>query len=337
VETEEELIVKANLEEERHLHHRQAQLEDTISCAWHVEEIDDSNGFPDAELLDWDDDSSLSTLMSSLQRRIEQRDNHQEEVARVGRTLRKKLTHYERQNVEALGKLRALEPQLSRNESEYEKVSKEARKMEKKNRALMETQRHYELDRKELRSELQGKTHLLKQTDAQKRRQETDARRKMEEHQRKLRHETDRKLADHQSRTARELSEKDEKLYKLKGILDKTTTPMSARTRKPVMTPAMTARTAKFQNLRARTASESKMSTTVTSMGTPTRATSASDIKPPKPARPAKRANLHESEMNLAEKCNVAIVHEKGARSAHVINVANNERKTITLVDQRDI
>ena len=40
----------------------------------------------------------------------------------------------------------------------------------------------------------------------------------MEDHQRKLRLETDRKIAETKSRAARELSEKDEKLSKLKVI-----------------------------------------------------------------------------------------------------------------------
>ena len=80
------------------------------------------------------------------------------------------MTHYERQNVEALGKLRVLEPQLTRNENELEKLQKEVKKVhfyylceklqifsqvEKKNRALMETQRHFELNRKDLKAELQ--------------------------------------------------------------------------------------------------------------------------------------------------------------------------------------
>ena len=57
--------------------------------------------------------------------------------------------------MEAIGKIRVLEPQLTKNEAEFEKLSRETKKIEKKNRALMETQRHYELDRKELTSELQ--------------------------------------------------------------------------------------------------------------------------------------------------------------------------------------
>ena len=43
-----------------------------------------------------------------------------------------------------------MEPQLERAENELTKAQAEVRKFEKKNRALMETQRVYELDRKEL-------------------------------------------------------------------------------------------------------------------------------------------------------------------------------------------
>ena len=65
------------------------------------------------------------------------------------------MTHYERQNVEALGKLRVLEPQLALNESEYQKLAKEVSKVERKNRALIETQRHYERKRMQLDSDLE--------------------------------------------------------------------------------------------------------------------------------------------------------------------------------------
>jgi len=50
----------------------------------------------------------------------------------------------------------------------------------------METQRVYELDRKELQSELQSKHVELKQTERNKKRIEEDSRRKIEENQRKL-------------------------------------------------------------------------------------------------------------------------------------------------------
>ena len=63
--------------------------------------------------------------------------------------------HYERRNVEALGKLRVLEPQLAANENEYEKLVREVDKIERKNRALVETQRHYERKRVELKQDLQ--------------------------------------------------------------------------------------------------------------------------------------------------------------------------------------
>lgn len=65
------------------------------------------------------------------------------------------MTHYERQNVEALGKLRVLEPQLALNESEYQKLAKEVSKVERKNRALIETQRHYERKRMQLDADLE--------------------------------------------------------------------------------------------------------------------------------------------------------------------------------------
>ena len=47
-----------------------------------------------------------------IKMRIDLRDSYSEEVARLGHTFRRKLTHYERQNVDALGKLRMIEPQV---------------------------------------------------------------------------------------------------------------------------------------------------------------------------------------------------------------------------------
>ena len=70
--------------------------------------------------------------------------------------------------------------------AELEKLKLEMRKIEKKNRALMETQRVYELDRKELQSELQSKHVELKHTERTKKRIEEEARRKIESNQRKL-------------------------------------------------------------------------------------------------------------------------------------------------------
>lgn len=100
--------------------------------------------------------------------------------------------HYERRNVEALGKLRVLEPQLALSEAEYEKVTREVDKAERKNRAMLETARHYERQCVELKRELAEKSNYLKQTDAHKRRAELESKRNIEDHQRKLRMETER-------------------------------------------------------------------------------------------------------------------------------------------------
>ena len=62
-------------------------------------------------------------------------------------------SHYEREGTQAISKLQIMEPQLERAENELTKAQAEVRKFEKKNRALMETQRVYELDRKELQGE----------------------------------------------------------------------------------------------------------------------------------------------------------------------------------------
>ena len=87
-----------------------------------------------------------------------------------------------------------------------------------KNRALMETQRVYELDRKELKSELQTKEVELKYNVRSKKRIEEESKRKMEDHQRKLLAETERKLMDTKSRAQRDLMTKEEKLAILQNF-----------------------------------------------------------------------------------------------------------------------
>ena len=89
-------------------------------------------------------------FIDCLRLRQEKRDIQDEECTRLSRTFRKKLSHYEREGTTAISKVQIMEPQLERIESDLTKAQAEVRKLEKKNRALMETQRVYELDRKEL-------------------------------------------------------------------------------------------------------------------------------------------------------------------------------------------
>ena len=58
-----------------------------------------------------------------------------------------------------------------------------------------------------------------------KKRIEEESKRKMEEHQRKLLAETERKLMDTKTRAQRDLMTKEEKLARIRGILDTQTTP----------------------------------------------------------------------------------------------------------------
>jgi len=142
--------------------------------------------------------------------------------------------------------LRVLEPQLALSEAEYEKVTREVDKAERKNRAMLETARHYERQCVELKRELAEKSNYLKQTDAHKRRAELESKRNIEDHQRKLRMETERQIAETKTTAARKISAKDEKLSKLKSILDKQPTSASHHhhqiTSPKVVTPTMSSR-----------------------------------------------------------------------------------------------
>jgi predicted nuclease with TOPRIM domain len=62
-------------------------------------------------------------------------------------TFRKKLNHYERENIDAVSKLRIIEPQLEKHESELKRLKKDNERLEKKNRVLMETERVYKKGR----------------------------------------------------------------------------------------------------------------------------------------------------------------------------------------------
>lgn len=236
----EEILAKS---EEAALERERKNRRRTILQPWTVREdrLDHGGVLPCLELFDVDDADMLSSLIDSMKTRIDRRDTADEESTRLGHTFRKKLTHYERQNVDALGKLRMIEPQIAKNEIELEKLQREVKKVEKKNRALMETQRVYEIDRKELKQEVHQKSNLLKQTDAQKRKIELDSKRKIEDHQRKVKLETERRLQETQNRANRDVQEKDEKLSKLRNILDRTGTPI-VRGRRPIVTPTSSAR-----------------------------------------------------------------------------------------------
>lgn len=84
-----------------------------------------------------------------------------EDSARLASAFRKKLNHFEREHVNALGKLGILEPQIDKIEGDNERLVKDNRRLEKKNRALMESQRVYEFDRKEAEAEIQVDLELL--------------------------------------------------------------------------------------------------------------------------------------------------------------------------------
>merc|ERR1711990_940803 len=232
----EEILAKS---EEAALERERKNRRRTILQPWTVREdrLDHGGVLPCLELFDADDSDMLSSLIDSMKTRIDRRDTADEESTRLGHTFRKKLTHYERQNVDALGKLRMIEPQIAKNEIELEKLQRE------------------------LKKEVHQKSNLLKQTDAQKRKIELDSKRKIEDHQRKVRLETERRLQETQNRANRDVQEKDEKLSKLRSILDRTGTP-NVRGRRPIVTPTSSAR-AKLDmskyNMRQKSISESKM------------------------------------------------------------------------------
>ena len=69
---------------------------------------------------------------------------------------------------------------------------------------------------KEKELDLHQKEQLLKRTEAQNRKAELEQKRKMEDHHRMLKLETERKIAETNSRAQKEMSEKDNKLSRLR-------------------------------------------------------------------------------------------------------------------------
>jgi len=241
-----------------------------------MESDDDYRPMPALKILDYNEPKMVSKLVQSIESRIECSDRVNEESLMTEGNFRKKLMHYERRNVEALGKLRVLEPQLALSEAEFEKVAREVDKVERKNRAMLETARHYERQRVELQRELGEKSNYLKQTDAHKRRAELESKRNIEDHQRKLQMDTERQIAETKTTAARKISAKDEKLSKLKSILDKQPQPhhqLPLTSPKPV-TPTMSSR-----GHHRRSNSESGLAEPSVVQSTPTKMASTSNLR----------------------------------------------------------
>ena len=117
---ENEIAEKAErAEKERKKNRRKTILE-----AWAPNEEALSLGptVPCFELFDVNDNSILPNMINILRNKVERREVIDEECQRMANTFRKKLGHYEREGVEATSKLRLIEPQMTKNEAELEKL-----------------------------------------------------------------------------------------------------------------------------------------------------------------------------------------------------------------------
>ena len=195
----------------------------TIHQAWTVNDDALSTGpaLPCFELFNVDDAEMLASVINCLREKVERRDVMEEETDRMSSTFRKKLNHFERESHDAFTKLRIMAPQLEKKEAEYDRIIKDNKKLEKKNRALMETQRVFELDRKDMESELQAKTNRLNQTSAQKRQLEAEAKRKVLDVKRTTAAEMERRVNETEEEYRRRIQEKDDKMNRLKVNLHK--------------------------------------------------------------------------------------------------------------------
>ena len=80
----------------------------------------------------------------------------------------------------------------------------------------METQRVYEINQKDMESELQAKTNKLNQTAAQKRQMKAETNRKIIDHKRQLETETQRKLARAEEANRLKEEQREAKMDRLK-------------------------------------------------------------------------------------------------------------------------
>lgn len=263
----------------------------TIFQPWEVNEDALAHGapLPCIELFNVDDTEMIPNLIEIISQRIERREIISEETDRLTYTFRKKLNHFERENVDALGKLRILEPQIEKVEGENDRLMKDNRRLEKKNRALMEAQRVYELDKKEAEADLQVMSNKLENEARSKRQIEASAKRKVEDERRKLNLETSRKLREAEENSKNKLNLNEAKMHQLRDILSKNSprTPTGAsRTTRTAATPVSSSRT---RQIRKRSVSETRLKEEAgISLGMSVKTPSASNIKENRPPRPGR-------------------------------------------------
>ncbi|CBY39919.1 unnamed protein product [Oikopleura dioica] len=121
---------------------------------------------------------------------------------------------------------------------------KDNRRLEKKNRALMEAQRVYELDKKEAEADLQAMSNKLENESRSKRQIEAQAKRKVEDERRKINFETSRKLREAEESSKNKLNLNEAKMHQLRDILSKNSprTPTASRTPRTAATPVSSSR-----------------------------------------------------------------------------------------------
>lgn len=237
----------------------------TIHEAWKVNEDAFATGptLQCFQLFNVEDAEMLSNVMLALRDRIERREVGEEEMDRMTTTFRKKLNHFERETIDSVGKLRIMEPQIEKQEAEIERLTNDNKKLERKNRALMETKRMIELDRKDMESELQSKTNRLNQTEAQKKRIELDSKKKLQDVERSYASKTQRIVMEKEAEAQRKIQDKEARLDRLKEIMasrgQQPRTPMVSRGRHAAAATPSTTRAERARNLRKRSVSASRV------------------------------------------------------------------------------
>ena len=171
------------------------------------------------ELFDIDNAESLIQVISALRTRMERRDITDQETNRLTRTFRKKLQHYEHESMDAVTKLRIIEPQLEKNQGELDSIRKDNKRLEKKIKVLTETNRAYELDRNEMENENRHMATQLAKTERQKRDVTEMADKTMRDQERRINADARKKLDAQSKMSAQQIADRDAKMSRLKDIL----------------------------------------------------------------------------------------------------------------------
>uniref|UniRef100_A0A8C5JH74 Kinesin-like protein n=1 Tax=Junco hyemalis TaxID=40217 RepID=A0A8C5JH74_JUNHY len=189
---------------------------------------------PSCELLDINDDQTLSKLIEALEQRHKMRQMLTEEFAKSVLAFKTMLQEFDssvasKENY-IQGKLAEKEKTITGQKTELERLEKKIKTLEYKIEILEKTATIYEEDKRNLQQELESKSQKLQRQASDKRRLEARLQGMVAETSLKWEKECERRVAAKQLEMQNKLWVKDEKLKQLKAIV---TEPRAERPERP--------------------------------------------------------------------------------------------------------